>query len=558
MKKLLILLAAVLFGVTSYAQSLDEAQKAIEAEQYEKARNILEALVNKNPADGQYNFHLGGLFLTLGEDALAKQAFEKGVAAEKNGVINNIGLGWILLNEGKQAEAAAAFNKATEKIKKKDTDEWLYIARAYLRSYNPDYNKAVEYAQKAVTINPNLAQGFLTLGDAQFNLDNMNEAYSAYRTAFTLDNTLLRAKLHLALITKNARAFPEAVLELNEIIALNPNYGPVYRELAEVHYLWATLDADVHDEYIAKALKYYEQYMTLTDYSLDSRMRHADFLVLAKDYESLEKEAAEMQKIDKVNPRILRYLGYSAYENGNYADAAKAISDFLKVVEPRRVLGIDYVYLAKSEAKMLEADTTVDPAKLDKMLTSLSEAIKMESPLDPEFNELGVKYYKAQDWGNAAKVFGTLSSRSDAGLLDRLYYGNAIFYNAAGMDSLAQAAYIPEMMKADSVYALVIEGSPTTQDTYFNRARLNRYIPGAEAKTAELFQQYIDVATEKGEAELAKPTTRKRISEAYTSIGAYYSDLDVPKAIGNFEKAIELDSTNQHAIYSLEFLKQKK
>jgi hypothetical protein len=31
--------------------------------------------------------------------------------------------------------------------------------------------------------------------------------------------------------------------------------------------------------------------MTLTDYSLDSRMRHADFLVVAKDYKALEIEA---------------------------------------------------------------------------------------------------------------------------------------------------------------------------------------------------------------------------------------------------------------------------
>ena len=57
--------------------------------------------------------------------------------------------------------------------------------------------------------------------------------------------------------------------------------------------------------------------MKLTDYSLTSRMRHADFLVLAKDYKALEMEANKMKELDKVNPRIFRYLGYSSYENGN-------------------------------------------------------------------------------------------------------------------------------------------------------------------------------------------------------------------------------------------------
>jgi hypothetical protein len=46
-----------------------------------------------------------------------------------------------------------------------------------------------------------------------------------------------------------------------------------------------------NDEYMKQALSYYEKYMTLTDYSLDSRMRHADFLVVAKDYKALEIEA---------------------------------------------------------------------------------------------------------------------------------------------------------------------------------------------------------------------------------------------------------------------------
>jgi hypothetical protein len=40
--------------------------------------------------------------------------------------------------------------------------------------------------------------------------------------------------------------------------------------------------------------------MSLTDYSLASRMRHADFLI-AHDYKALEIEAEKMKQIDKVN-----------------------------------------------------------------------------------------------------------------------------------------------------------------------------------------------------------------------------------------------------------------
>jgi hypothetical protein len=63
--------------------------------------------------------------------------------------------------------------------------------------------------------------------------------------------------------------------------------------------------------------------MSLTDYSLDSRMRHADFLILAKDYQALQTEAQAMQQLDKVNPRIYRYLGYAAYENKTMMKASR-------------------------------------------------------------------------------------------------------------------------------------------------------------------------------------------------------------------------------------------
>jgi hypothetical protein len=54
--------------------------------------------------------------------------------------------------------------------------------------------------------------------------------------------------------------------------------------------------------------------MSFTDYSIQSRMRRADFLILIEDYAALEVEANKMIELDKVNPRIYRYLGYSAYK----------------------------------------------------------------------------------------------------------------------------------------------------------------------------------------------------------------------------------------------------
>lgn len=57
------LLAAVLATTTIQAQDLEEAKKAIQDEKFDKAKDILHALVKSKPEDGVNFYYLGDLFL---------------------------------------------------------------------------------------------------------------------------------------------------------------------------------------------------------------------------------------------------------------------------------------------------------------------------------------------------------------------------------------------------------------------------------------------------------------------------------------------------------------
>ena len=222
---------------------------------------------------------------------------------------------------------------------------------------------------------------------------------------------------------------------------------------------------------------------------------------------------------------------------------------------------MDYAYLARAEAKMiLASDAAVDAAKLSKMNNLIRMATAKETPLEEEFGEVGKKLYRAREYGLASTVFDALISGSKSSLIDQLYFANSVFYNAAQMDTTARVNYQGEMLRADSVYALVIEGSPTTQDTYFNRARINRYITNAEANTVKHFEEYIKVLEEKGEAEIAKASNKSKLVEAYASIGFFYieSEPDNDKALSYINKALEYDPTDEYALQLLDFLKSKK
>ncbi|OYU79779.1 MAG: hypothetical protein CFE23_12255 [Flavobacterium sp. BFFFF1] len=570
MKKLRILsIAFLILGSAANAQDLDQAKKAIDAEQYEKAKKILKGLVAAKPESGKNFFFLGNLYLTQKLQDSATATFQKGLAAKSEANFNYIGLGQVDLENANQGGATANFDKALASVRKKDFEELLYIGKAYLNPTKPDYKKALEYLNKAKVIQPMNAEVLLYLGDAYYGDKNANEAFSAYRNAADADKTLLRASLQQGVITKFSKAFPEAKAAFDKILATNPNYGPAYRELAETYYVWALNDKQKYAEYNAMAIQYYEKYMTMTDYSLDSRMRHADFLVLTKDYKALEAEATAMQQLDKVNPRILRYLGYSAYQNGNSDGAIKALNEFIS--KPgSKIIGRDYLYLglAKTQKALTTTTTadgkpsgTVDKALFDTGIADVRKGVELDPGMANELNDFGKKFFDLKLYKEASAIYeiAVTNQNSRNFLYDNFYLGYSLyFFNAAKPET--EKADPADVQKANAAFDAVIKSSPTTQDAYIYKARLNSLLQedaAARAEMAKYYEEYIRVVTEKGEAELAKPANRTKFLEAYNNIAIFYAKTgDKVKAQENLDKALALDPADETALSTQKLIKK--
>jgi len=555
MNKFKIFSVAFLVSATfGYAQDITQARKAIDAEQYDKAKTMLKSILQTSPIDGRANFLLGNIYLIQTVTDSANIAFQRGLAGTDGSKLNYVGLGTIDLDNGNTVAAEANFALALKDAKKKDVEGLTAIGRAYTYSAKPNYKKAIEVLNKGKAINPNDALVQLALGDAFYGDKNQNEAYAAYRNAFQFDPTLLRAKMQLGVLLKGAKSYDEAIKAFNEVIALNPDYGPVYRELAETYYKWGRNKPSKSKEYMQTAIGFYEKYLSLTDYSLHSRMRHADFLVLVKDYKALEAEANKMIEMDKVNPRIFRYLGYSAYENGNADLAIKSLESF--IANPNnKVIAKDYLYLGTAKIKKgLSADgLSIDANLYNSALEDIRKAIQMEPLAVEDLNEIGVKMFNQKLYKEAVPIFelGTVSSENKNYIEDNIYYGLSIFYanNKKGVtpDSIA-------LQKADTAFGNVTIASPNYQDAYLYRARTNSLM-GNDPMTIKYYEEFVAKATEKGPEELAKPTTTKKIIESYNTIAASYANTDVVKAKEYFAKTLALDPTNNYATESLKLLK---
>lgn len=550
----------------AFAQDIEQAKKAIEAEQFEKAKKMLKAAIAAKPDQGKAYLILGNVYLMQKIQDSAVATFKTGITVKTNPNFNYIGLGQVDLDNSNTSGALANFNKALEVARKKDYEELMYIGKAYTHSTNPDYKKALEYLNKAKEIAPTNPQVQLALGDALLGDKNVNEAFSAYRNAADTDPTLLRAKLQLGVLKKGSRAFNEAKVDFDNILAANPNYGPAYRELAETYYVWALNDKPKYAEYNKKAIEYYEKYMSMTDYSLDSRMRHADFLVLTKDYKGLEAEASAMQKLDKVNPRILRYLGYSAYQNGNVDAAITALNDFFSK-DKAKIIGRDYLYLglAKTQKSLKTTpgadgkDThTIEEPLFNAGIADIRKGVEMDPAMANELNDFGKKFFDLKLYKEAAAIYeiATTNPKSRNFLYDNFYLGYALYFSNANKEEGQMD--IPALKKADTAFANVIAESPNTQDAYIYKARVNSLIPNdpaAEAEMVKNYEEYVKVVTAKGAAEVAKESNKKKFIEAYNNIGIVYAKTDKVKAKEYFEKVLALDPADETALNTIKLLK---
>ena len=554
MNKFKIFSLALVATTIAKAQDLEPAKKAIDAEQFEKAKSLLKSVIKAKPSNGKATFLLGTIYLKQNISDSASIYFQKGLLASEGARLNNIGQGQLDLDANNKTAAQAKFDLVIKELKKKDTEEYVYIARAFMNADKPDYKSAIAVLTKAATANPNDAQVQLALGDAYYGDKNQNDSYRAYLNAFQFDNSLIRAKMQLGVLLKGAKAYTEAVKSYDEVIAINPNYGPVYRELAETYYLWANNVPKTYTENIQKALGFYEKYMSLTDYSITSRMRHADFLILAKDYKALELEANKMKELDGVNPRILRYLGYSAYENGNIDAALDALQKFTSN-SSNKIIPRDYLYLGQAKIKKgTSADgKSVDPTLLASAMEDFNKAIAMEPLALREFSELGKSYFTLRLYNVSAFFFGHAIELVDSKtyLEDVLYY--AICVVSVNRGKTGAELDIISLDKADKVMDDFIIKKPDYLDAYLYKARINA-IRDKYDIMASNYQLYVDGVTLKGDAEIEK--NKAKFIESFNKIAENYALLNNKvKAKEFLNKTLALDPANAFAIENMKLLK---
>ncbi len=554
-KNIALATGLLLMGSTaSFAQSLADAKKAIDAEQYQKATSMLKTLVANQPKEGDNYFNLGKVYLLTDDIDSARAAFTNGTTAAPKNALNFVGLGQADLIGNNATNAKTNFDKAID-LRGKDYTTYLAIGRAYIDQKNVDYAQALPNLQKADELDSKDKdpETFLALADFYAQQRKNTEAYPQYLRALDINPNLYRANVQIGKMYKDAFAFPEAEAEIQKVIAADPNYGPAYRELAEVQMQWSFADPKNGAAKKADALANMKKYLDLTDKSFDSRLRYAQFLVYASDFATLENEVATLNAPDPKNPKtfvVARMRGYSAVENKKFDQGIKYMNElFARTQDASRIIGSDYLYLGKAQLETGQDSLAV---------INITKAVELDSTKVDELAAIGAKYYTAKNFDKSAQVYDKVvnANSKNPNIAMNYYYLGASHYFAYAFANQANKNPSKDVLvKADSAFSKLSKLAPEYELAYLFRGRINKGLDDAESTqklAVPFYEKFIELVTVTKPEKAASNT--KNLIDSYNYLGAVASATDKEKAKEYFNKTLALDPTNALATDNLKFL----
>jgi tetratricopeptide (TPR) repeat protein len=547
-----LILALMLVGSSVFAQSLEDAKKAIDAEQYQKAKSMLKNLTVTQATKDENFFYLGWVYILQDYTDSAKTVFNKGIAVNPKSALNYAGLGVAAFVDKDRATATTNFNQAVA-LAGKTSLPYAYVGEGYLMSpvndrVSPaDAEAAIAILSKGKALNAKDVTVLLALGDAYRTQSKNTEALNNYQAALEINPKLAAAKVATGVIWKFANNFESSETEFKAALAIDPNYGPAYREWAETDVRWALSDPKMASVKVKEAVEQYRKYLSLTDMSEESQLRYADFLVYAGDWKTLQTVATDLSKTSK-NLKVFRYLMYAAFENKDYPAALAAGNTWTSKAEPKRVIARDYVYLGRAQIASTQDSLGI---------ASLRKAATLDTTQADVYQEIGKSLYGKKKYLEAAEAYKNYIAKSRKTTLND-YLSEGLSYYKAYSDqvfSTAKPKPTPDstlLIKADTAFSYIQHKASAPQATVaLYQARTNDFKEPADRTQYKGFakpyyEQYIQLATAKGITDADKGF----LGEAYSYLGYYYEfkEKDEAKAAENFTKAKEYDPTNKAAL----------
>lgn len=120
-------------------------------------------------------------------------------------------------------------------IKSQFRKEIVYSQAAMCLNRNGNFEKAAEYAQKAIATDQNFVAGYLNLSRAYMGLKEYDKSLEAIKQGLELDPSSAELYMEKAAVYHQSEQLDKAIAPLEKAIELNPNSSMAYQGLAQTY-----------------------------------------------------------------------------------------------------------------------------------------------------------------------------------------------------------------------------------------------------------------------------------------------------------------------------------
>lgn len=531
-------LAVILFLCFSFpevtAQTVADAEKMIRYERFVSARQLLEKITTKNPADVMAWYWLGQTSLLQPQADLsrAKAVFQSGLKVNKDAPVLLAAIGHTeLLGKNKEA-AKQQFSTALQKAGS-DPEVIKAMARANMdgQFYGPGFNReefkrnVTEPLEKLPLTDGEtcllLAKAWRILMETGKTIDYLYKAENmpqwkaaAYYQAGTWQLTIKNPEL--------------AAVYFEQTVSADPAYAPAWLQLQKIHTL---SDFD-------KAKNALDKYIANTDVDCNNEIYYASFLNLSRHYAEALIKLDAISKGDCRDSAVLRYLQADChFKLNDFSAAQTAMDDYLRLEKKERLSGAIYAFAGQisisipgNERKAMSlyeqaANTVTDDSYKQTYLAKMLEIAR-----------------KIKDWNvafaAAEKRYKQMKTPSNIALFD-----------------YAQEAYNAGRYPAsDSLYSLYISRYPEQHHGYYGRGNTRAQLDQDMSKGLAIadYENFVKIAGSD------KPKYKNQLLKVYGYLGTYYVNIKKDKANGllYLNEYLALDPSNEQVKKVVQQLKQ--
>jgi len=515
--------SAIIMNINARAQSIQDAIKFTENEQFETATKAFKSLLKGQPTNAEVYYYIGENYFKNEDADSALYYYKKGAEIAPTSPLNFIGQGKILQYEGKTVDAKVQFDKALTMGANKNAIVLLKVAEALIKAPQKDLDQASKLLEMATKLDPKNPEVYLLTGDMYLEKADGNNAIANYKKAQDLDKTSVKAILRVGQLYGRAKNYTLALDKYQDAAKIDSSFAPAYREQGELYYMAKQYE---------KAKTKYKRYLDLAGNNFSAKQRYASFLFLNKEYKESISLFNELQKQDTTKNFVNRLLAYSLYETGDYPNGTIYINRFFNraTIEKTKIIASDFEYRGKLFSKS---------GKDSLALIDLEHALQMDTSKVDLLSDMGAIYLKMKQYVNAVKSYERkLKANNKLNANDYFSMGRAYFFNQ-------------DYINADTCFGTVIKLQNTLPIGYYWRARTsNKLDPDGKLGLAKpYYEKYVEYTTD------AKKFM-KELTEAYEYLGYYFMlQKDNAKAKELWLKLKEIDPSNTKAQKALDSLK---